>query len=65
MGVQLATPRILRNNLSVPVTRDPPPAVLLGFELHAWSGGIWTCRVLFAGGSAQGTGEGNGGPDGR
>ena len=31
---QLAAPRILCNNMSVPVTRDPLPAVLLGFEFH-------------------------------
>jgi len=73
MVVQLATPRILCDNLSVPVTHDPLPAVLLRFQLHesccddthAWSGGIWTCRVLFAAGSAQGMGERNGRPDGR
>ena len=62
--VQLATPGTLHDNLSVPVTCDPPPAVLLGFKLqesccddtHARSGGIWTCGVLFAAGSAQSTG---------
>ena len=36
MVVQLAAPRprILRNNMNVPVTRDPQPAVLLEFEFH-------------------------------
>jgi len=58
--VQLATPRILHNNMSVPVTHDPPPVVLLGFKFnqsccnntHNWSGGIWMCRVVFTAGSA-------------
>ena len=31
---QLAAPRILCNSMSIPVTRDPLPAVLLGFEFH-------------------------------
>ena len=32
--VQLSTPRILRDNMRVPIARDPPPAVLFGFRFH-------------------------------
>jgi len=34
MMVQLATSWLLRNNMSVPVTCNPMPAVLLGLEFH-------------------------------
>ena len=55
MVVQLAMPGKLSNNLSVPVTGDPPPATLLRFKFHeschndthTQSGGIWTSEVLF------------------
>ena len=33
MVVQLATPRLLSDNRSVPVTHNPPPAVLLGVQV--------------------------------
>jgi len=55
MVVQLATPRKLSDNLGIPVTGDPPPAVLLRFKFHesccddtyTQSGGIWMSEVLF------------------
>jgi len=65
MMVQLATPWIFRDNMSIPDTRNPTPAVLLGLEFHepcgdgahAWSGRIWTCWVFLAASSAQSTRE--------
>ena len=56
MVVQLAMPGILCDNLSVPVTHNPLPVVLLGFQLHesccddthTWSGesGCAGCFLL-------------------
>jgi hypothetical protein len=73
MVMQLAVPRILGDNFGVPVTCDPPPAVLLRFKFHlscrndthARSGGIWTHREPFAACGAHPTGEGRGGFNGR
>src|SRR6266478_753942 len=65
MMVQLTAAREFRDNLSVPISSNSPPAVLLRFKFHescgnnahTWSGRTGTRRVFLTARSTHRTGE--------